>query len=54
MKNKRLEFPREWERITNLTYRLKVPKGWIVSLRHTNKIIFVSDVLHDWQLTKGK
>lgn len=45
-----------WEKIDNMTSRLKVPKGWIVRTLNNdyfgNSIhqIFVEDVDHNWCL----
>jgi hypothetical protein len=48
-----MEYPREWEKVNDSTYRLKVFQGWLVMSTWLNDMPsswFVFDVGNNWIL----
>lgn len=58
MKDYEQKYPRKWEEISMNTMRLRVPRGWLVSVRADEssdpQITFLSDPLGDWELEDPK
>lgn len=53
-----MKFKREWEQVTETTFRMKVPGGWIICDETINpdgtrsaSICNVPDPNHEWELT---